>query len=60
MKTLIFILVIMKGSEQVDEADFGSHQDCSWHASLINRANTGSPYSAYCKPKLKMIVDKNG
>jgi hypothetical protein len=60
MKTLVFILVIMEGSKQVDEADFGNYQDCSWHASLINRANDSSPYSAYCKPKLKMIVDKNG
>tara|TARA_R110002012_G_scaffold15474_2_gene61582 strand:- start:1550 stop:1732 length:183 start_codon:yes stop_codon:yes gene_type:complete len=60
MTTVIFILVIMKGSEEVEEADFGSHQDCSWYASLINRANTGSPYSAYCKPKLKTIVDRNG
>jgi len=58
MKTLVFVLVILKGSEIMEEAEIGNYQDCSWNMSLINKP--GNPYSAYCKPKLKMIVDKNG
>ena len=60
MKTVVFILVILKGSEIVEEAEIGNYQDCSWHMSLINKKGTGSPYRAYCKPKLKTIVDRNG
>ena len=60
MKTLVFVLVILKGSEIMEEAEIGSNQDCSWHAALINKQGDGNPYSAYCKPKLKMNVDRNG
>ena len=60
MKTVVFILVILKGSEVMEEAEIGNYQDCSWHMSLINKQGDGNPYSAYCKPKLKTIVDRNG
>ena len=56
MKTVVFILVILKGSEVMEEAEIGNYQDCSWHMSLINKKGTGSPYSAYCKPKLKRLL----
>ena len=56
MKTVIFVLVLMKGSQIEDEGRVGTYQKCSWLVSQINRAGNNSPYNAYCKP---VLVDKN-
>jgi|TARA_R100000655_G_scaffold8808_2_gene22680 hypothetical protein len=53
MKTIIFILVIMEGTEVVDEVEIGSYQNCSWNMEQINRANTGRDYSAFCRPWIR-------
>ena len=58
VKTVIFILVLMKGSEVVDEGIVGNYQTCSWHVSKINVAGNNSPYSAYCRPELTDIKEK--
>ena len=55
VKTVVFILVLMKGSEVVDEGKVGNYQTCSWHVSQINVAGKNSPYSAYCRPELTDI-----
>ena len=54
MKTLVFILVILEGSEIYDDTmQYGSIDRCSWYADKINfynqkqRRNT---YSTNCKP----------
>jgi len=53
MTSLVFILVIMKGSEVMEEAEIGSYSDCTYHMNHINIAGKSSPYSAYCKPTFK-------
>ena len=54
MKTLVFMLVILKGTEIYDETmQYGSIDKCSWYAEKINFYNkrqTRNDYSAYCKP----------
>jgi len=55
MKAVVFVLVLMKGSEVVDEGSVGSFQKCDWHVQQINVAGKNSPYSAYCKP---ILIDK--
>ena len=56
MKTLVFILVILEGSEIYDESmQYGSLDKCNWYANKINFYNekqTRNTYSAYCKPKV--------
>ena len=54
-KTVVFVLVLLKGSEVVDEGSVGSFQKCDWYIQQINRAGNNSPYSAYCKP---ILIDK--
>ena len=53
MKSVVFILVIMKGSEVIEEGKIGDYGKCTYYMQQINIAGTGSPYSAYCKPTFK-------
>ena len=60
MKTLVFILVILEGTQIYDESlEYGSIDKCSWYANKINFYNerqTRNTYSAYCKP---LVIEKN-
>ena len=60
MKTLVFALVILEGTQIYDESlQYGSIDKCSWYASKINFYNerqTRNTYSAYCKP---LVIEKN-
>jgi hypothetical protein len=60
MKTLVFILVILEGSEIYDDTlQYGSIDRCNWYAKKINFYNerqTRNTYSAYCKP---LVIEKN-
>tara|TARA_A200000113_G_scaffold54824_1_gene45808 strand:+ start:1393 stop:1566 length:174 start_codon:yes stop_codon:yes gene_type:complete len=53
MKSVVFILVIMKGSEVIEEGEIGNYGKCTYYMKQINIAGTSSPYSAYCKPTFK-------
>ena len=47
----MFTLVIMQGTEIMDEVEYPSMQTCSWYKALINaHQNSKHEYSAYCKP----------
>jgi hypothetical protein len=54
--TLLFVLVILEGTEIYDESiEYGSIDKCSWYAEKINFYNerqTRNNFSAYCKPKV--------
>ena len=60
MKTLIFALVILDGTQIYDESlQYGSIDKCNWYANKINFYNerqTRNTYSAYCKP---LVIEKN-
>ena len=60
MKTLLFALVILEGTQIYDESlQYGSIDKCSWYANKINFYNerqTRNTYSAYCKP---LVIEKN-
>ena len=60
MKTLIFALVILEGTQIYDESlQYGSIDKCNWYANKINFYNerqTRNTYSAYCKP---LVIEKN-
>ena len=60
MKTLIFALVILEGTQIYDESlQYGSIDKCNWYANKINFYNerqTRNTYSAYCKP---LLIEKN-
>ena len=60
MKTLVFILVILEGSEIYDDSlQYGSIDRCNWYANKINFYNerqTRNTSSAYCKP---FVIEKN-
>ena len=60
MKTLVFILVILEGSEIYDDTlQYGSIDRCNCYAKKINFYNerqTRNTYSAYCKP---LVIEKN-
>jgi|TARA_R100000664_G_C2712207_1_gene108591 hypothetical protein len=60
MKTLVFALVILEGTQIYDESlQYGSIDKCSWYANKINFYNerqTRNTYSAYCKP---LVIEKN-
>ena len=60
MKILVFILVILEGSEIYDDTlQYGSIDKCNWYANKINFYNerqTRNTYSAYCKP---LVIEKN-
>ena len=60
MKTLVFALVILEGTQIYDESlQYGSIDKCNWYASKINFYNerqTRNTYSAYCKP---LVIEKN-
>jgi hypothetical protein len=60
MKTLVFILVILEGTQIYDQSlQYGSIDKCNWYASKINFYNerqTRNTYSAYCKP---LVIEKN-
>jgi len=60
MKTLVFVLVILEGTQIYDESlQYGSIDKCNWYASKINFYNerqTRNTYSAYCKP---LVIEKN-
>ena len=60
MKTLVFVLVILEGTQIYDESlQYGSIDKCSWYANKINIYNerqTRNTYSAYCKP---LVIEKN-
>tara|TARA_Y100001951_G_C11244713_1_gene242663 strand:+ start:18 stop:206 length:189 start_codon:yes stop_codon:yes gene_type:complete len=60
MKTLVFALVILEGTQIYDESlQYGSIDKCSWYANKINFYNerqTRNAYSAYCKP---LVIEKN-
>jgi len=58
MKTLVWVLVILNGSEIIsdDELTYPSLQKCEIYEHQINRAITktiaGYPYGAYCRPEV--------
>ena len=60
MKTLIFAVVIIEGTQIYDESlQYGSIDKCNWYANKINFYNerqTRNTYSAYCKP---LVIEKN-
>ena len=60
MKTLVFILIILEGSEIYDDTlQYGSIDRCNWYAKKLNFYNerqTRYTYSAYCKP---LVIEKN-
>ena len=60
MKVLLFVLVILEGTEIYDDSiSYGSIDKCNWYASKINFYNerqTRNTYSAYCKP---LVIEKN-
>ena len=60
MKTLVFVLVILEGTQIYDESlQYGSIDKCSWYANKINfyyERQTRNTYSAYCKP---LVIEKN-
>ena len=60
MKTLVFVLVILEGTQIYDESlRYGSIDKCNWYANKINFYNerqTRNTYSAYCKP---LVIEKN-
>ena len=60
MKTLVFALVILEGTQIYDESlQYGSIDKCIWYANKINFYNerqTRNTYSAYCKP---LVIEKN-
>jgi len=60
MKTLVFVLVILEGTQIYDESlQYGGIDKCSWYANKINFYNqrqTRNTYSAYCKP---LVIEKN-
>tara|TARA_R100001015_G_C4600788_1_gene155707 strand:- start:691 stop:879 length:189 start_codon:yes stop_codon:yes gene_type:complete len=60
MKTLVFILIILEGTQIYDQSlQYGSIDKCNWYASKINFYNerqTRNTYSAYCKP---LVIEKN-
>ena len=60
MKTLVFALIILEGTQIYDESlQYGSIDKCSWYANKINFYNerqTRNTYSAYCKP---LVIEKN-
>ena len=60
MKTLVFILVILEGTQIYDQSlQYGSMDKCNWYANKINFYNerqTRNTYSAYCKP---LVIEMN-
>ena len=60
MKVLVFMLVILEGSEIYDDTlQYGSIDRCNWYAKKINFYNerqSRNTYSAYCKP---LVIEKN-
>ena len=60
MKTLVFVLIILEGTQIYDESlQYGSIDKCNWYASKIkfyNERQTRNTYSAYCKP---LVIEKN-
>ena len=60
MKTLVFALVILEGTQIYDESlQYGSIDKCNWYANKINFYNerqTRNTHSAYCKP---LVIEKN-
>ena len=60
MKTLVFVLIILEGTQIYDESlQYGSIDKCNWYANKLNFYNerqTRNTYSAYCKP---LVIEKN-
>ena len=60
MKTRVFVLIILEGTQIYDESlQYGSIDKCNWYANKINFYNerqTRNTYSAYCKP---LVIEKN-
>ena len=56
MKVLLFVLVILEGTEVYDDSiEYGSIDKCNWYAEKINFYNarqTRNIFSAYCKPRV--------
>ena len=56
MKVLLFVLVILEGTEVYDDSiEYGSIDKCNWYAEKINFNNerqTRNTFSAYCKPRV--------
>ena len=56
MKVLLFVLVILEGTEICDDSiEYGSIDKCNWYAEKINFYNarqTRNTFSAYCKPSV--------
>ncbi len=56
MKVLLFVLVILEGTEIYDDSiEYGSIDKCNWYAEKINfykARQTRNTFSAYCKPRV--------
>ena len=56
MKVLLFVLVILEGTEVYDDSiEYGSIDKCTWYAEKItfyNARQTRKTFSAYCKPRV--------
>ena len=56
MKVLLFVLVILEGTEIYDDSiEYGSIDKCNWYAEKINFYNarqTRNTFSVYCKPRV--------
>ena len=54
MTKLVFILILMNGTEVEGEKEYPSMQKCSWYAKSINQESDrlAGRYSAWCKPQI--------
>jgi hypothetical protein len=56
MKVLLFVLVILEGTEIYDDSiEYGSIDKCNWYAeksNFYNARQTRNTFSAYCKPRV--------
>tara|TARA_B100001248_G_scaffold261411_1_gene252509 strand:+ start:218 stop:397 length:180 start_codon:yes stop_codon:yes gene_type:complete len=54
MTKLVFILMLMNGTEVEGEKQYSSMQKCSWYAKTINQESDrlAGRYSAWCKPQI--------
>ena len=52
MKELVFILIVMNGTQEEGQITYRSMDKCKWYAEKINNQvkNLVGNYSAWCKP----------
>ena len=60
MKELVFILIVMNGTQEEGQITYRSMDKCKWYAEKINREvkNLVGNYSAICKPVIRNKVEE--